>query len=90
MWSAKKALWVLRAWWLVSQHSHFNSDVEMGRKLLPVSPGIIRTGAVLNLGAQACPPQVCTGAVFAKHTPDLQAEAESGIQGSCRPPGTEW
>lgn len=85
-----KPLWVLRAWWLVSWHSHFNSNVEMGRNLLLVSPGVIRTRAVLNLGAQACPPQVCTGAVFAKHNPDVQAEAESSIWGFCRLPGMEW
>ena len=63
----------------MSQHSHLNSDVEMGRNLLLVSPGVVRTRAVLNLGAQACPPQVCTGAVFAKRDPDAQAEAESSI-----------
>lgn len=85
-----KPLWVLRAWWLVSRHSHLNSDVEMGRNLLLVSPGVIRTRAVLNLGAQACLPQVCTGAMFAKCDPDVQAEAESSIWGSCRLPGTEW
>lgn len=59
---------------------HLNSDVdsnvEMGRNLLPVSPGVIRTRAVLNLGAQTCPPQACTGVVFAKRNPNVQAEAE--------------
>lgn len=48
----------------------------MGRSLLPVSPGVIGTRAVLNLGTQACLPQACTGTVFAKCNPDMQAEAE--------------
>ena len=48
-------------------------------QLIDVGAGVVRTRAVLNLGAQACPPQVCTGAVFAKRDPDAQAEAESSI-----------
>lgn len=37
---------------------------------------LIRTQAGLHLGAQACLPQACTGAVLAKLTPNIQAEAE--------------
>lgn len=62
--------------WLMRPHSNLNSNVEMGRNLLPMSPGIIRTRAVLNLGAQTCPPQACTGVVFAKRNPNVQAKAE--------------
>lgn len=41
-----------------------------------MSPGIIRIRAVLNLGAQTCPSQACTGVVLAKRNPNVQAEAE--------------
>lgn len=62
--------------WLVRPHFNLNSNVEMGRNLLSVSPGIIRTRAVLNLGAQTCPPQARTGVMFAKRNPNVQAKAE--------------
>lgn len=62
--------------WLVRRHFHFNSNVETGRNLLPVSPGTIVTRAALILDAQTCPPQACTGTVFAKCNPNVHAEAE--------------
>lgn len=41
-----------------------------------MSPGILGTGAALNLGAPTCLPQACTRIVFAKCNPNVQAEAE--------------
>lgn len=42
---------------------NFDSDVETGRNLLPMSPGVIGTRAVLNLGAQTCPPRLYRSSV---------------------------